>query len=45
MAREASLATPGEILHDEWLKPMAISQYALADVLARITPHARAAPA
>jgi addiction module HigA family antidote len=101
MAREAPLATPGEILRDEWLKPMGISQYALAkaigvpprrineivlgkraitadtavrlavyfgtdarswmqlqahydteivrealaDVLARITPHARAAPA
>lgn len=30
MSREIPLATPGEILEEEWLKPLNISQYALA---------------
>ena len=33
MAREVPLATPGEILAEEWLKPMGISQYALAKAI------------
>ena len=33
MAREVPLATPGEILNEEWLKPMGISQYALAKAI------------
>lgn len=33
MTREVPLATPGEILAEEWLKPMGISQYALAKAI------------
>jgi antitoxin HigA-1 len=33
MAREVPLATPGEILNEDWLKPMGISQYALAKAI------------
>ncbi|CAG9264879.1 HigA family addiction module antitoxin [Paraburkholderia unamae] len=33
MAREVPLATPGEILNEEWLKPMGVSQYALAKAI------------
>ena len=33
MAREVPLATPGEILSEEWLTPMGISQYALAKAI------------
>jgi len=33
MAREVPLATPGEILAEEWLKPLGISQYALAKAI------------
>jgi antitoxin HigA-1 len=33
MAREVALATPGEILNEDWLKPMGISQYALAKAI------------
>jgi addiction module HigA family antidote len=33
MTREVSLATPGEILALDWLKPMGISQYALAKAI------------
>ncbi|WP_233882490.1 HigA family addiction module antitoxin [Paraburkholderia flagellata] len=33
MAREVPLATPGEILNEEWLKPMGLSQYALAKAI------------
>ena len=34
MPREIPLAHPGEILLEEWLKPMGISQYALAKAIA-----------
>lgn len=33
MARAVPLATPGEILAEEWLAPMGISQYALAKAI------------
>lgn len=33
MPREVPLATPGEILNEEWLKPLNISQYALAKAI------------
>lgn len=33
MSREVPLATPGEILNENWLKPMGISQYALAKAI------------
>ncbi|MBB3255479.1 addiction module HigA family antidote [Paraburkholderia bannensis] len=33
MAREVPLATPGEILNGDWLKPLGISQYALAKAI------------
>ena len=33
MARVVPLATPGEILAEEWLAPMGISQYALAKAI------------
>jgi addiction module HigA family antidote len=33
MAREVPLSTPGEILAQEWLEPMGISQYALAKTI------------
>ncbi len=33
MAREVPLATPGEILNEDWLKPLGISQYALAKAI------------
>jgi antitoxin HigA-1 len=34
MTREIPLPTPGEILNEEWLKPLKLSQYALAKALA-----------
>lgn len=34
MPREIPLAHPGEILLEEWLQPMGISQYALAKAIA-----------
>src|SRR5260364_230339 len=37
MPREIPLATPGEILNEEWLKPLGISQYALAKAI-RVPP-------
>src|SRR5260363_18505 len=37
MPREIPLATPGEILNEEWLKPLGISQYALAKAI-RVSP-------
>ncbi len=33
MTRDVPLATPGEILNEEWLKPLGISQYALAKAI------------
>ncbi|WP_322046968.1 HigA family addiction module antitoxin [Paraburkholderia sp. J67] len=33
MAREVPLATPGEILNEDWLKPLGVSQYALAKAI------------
>src|SRR5260363_346625 len=33
MPREIPLATPGEILNEEWRKPVGISQYALAKAI------------
>lgn len=33
MAREVPLVHPGEILLEEWLKPLNISQYALAKAI------------
>lgn len=33
MTREIPLVTPGEILDEEWLQPLQISQYALAKAL------------
>ncbi|QGZ62085.1 HigA family addiction module antitoxin [Paraburkholderia acidisoli] len=33
MPRDVPLATPGEILAEDWLKPMSISQYALAKAI------------
>lgn len=33
MARKSHLAHPGEILLEDWLKPMGISQYALAKAI------------
>jgi addiction module HigA family antidote len=33
MVREVPLATPGEILSEEWLKPFGITQYALAKAI------------
>jgi len=33
MARQIPLATPGEILAEDWLKPMGVSQYALAKAI------------
>lgn len=33
MTRQIPLATPGEILAQEWLGPMGISQYALAKAI------------
>jgi antitoxin HigA-1 len=33
MVREVALSTPGEILSEDWLKPMGISQYALAKAI------------
>ena len=30
MTRDVPLATPGEILNEDWLKPLGVSQYALA---------------
>jgi addiction module HigA family antidote len=33
MTREVPLATPGEILAEDWLEPMGISQYALAKAI------------
>ena len=33
MAREIPLAHPGEILLEEWLNPLGISQYALAKAI------------
>lgn len=33
MTRQVPLATPGEILAQEWLGPMGISQYALAKAI------------
>jgi antitoxin HigA-1 len=33
MVREVPLATPGEILSEDWLKPLGISQYALAKAI------------
>lgn len=33
MVRQVPLATPGEILAEDWLAPMGISQYALAKAI------------
>ncbi len=33
MVRQVPLVTPGEILAEEWLEPMNISQYALAKAI------------
>ncbi|WP_257811575.1 HigA family addiction module antitoxin [Burkholderia glumae] len=33
MTREVPLATPGEILAEDWLEPMGITQYALAKAI------------
>ena len=33
MPREVPLSTPGEILLEEWLAPMGLSQYALAKAI------------
>lgn len=33
MTPEAPLATPGKILNEDWLKPMGVSQYALAKAI------------
>ena len=33
MSRKVALATPGEILSEEFLKPMCVSQYALAQAI------------
>lgn len=49
MKREVPLSHPGVILLEDWLKPLGISQYALAreamaDVLARIQPRDTASP-
>ncbi|MBN3855983.1 HigA family addiction module antidote protein [Paraburkholderia sp. Ac-20340] len=33
MARDVPLATPGAILNEDWLKPLGISQYALAKAI------------
>jgi antitoxin HigA-1 len=33
MARDVPLATPGEILNEDWLKPIGVSQYALAKAI------------
>ncbi|AKC71491.1 HigA family addiction module antitoxin [Pandoraea oxalativorans] len=33
MTRQVRLATPGEILAQDWLSPMGISQYALAKAM------------
>ena len=33
MPRQVRLSNPGEILLEEWLKPMGISQYALAKAI------------
>jgi antitoxin HigA-1 len=33
MAREVPLATPGDILNEDWLKPLGLSQYALAKAI------------
>jgi len=33
MARHIPLATPGEILSEEWLKPLGVTQYALAKAI------------
>ena len=33
MAREVPLTSPGEILAEEWLAPMGLSQYALAKAI------------
>jgi addiction module HigA family antidote len=33
MVREVKLATPGEILSEDWLKPLGVSQYALAKAI------------
>ncbi|CAM2158534.1 MULTISPECIES: HigA family addiction module antitoxin [Paraburkholderia] len=33
MTRDVPLATPGEILNEDWLKPLGVSQYALAKAI------------
>ncbi|WP_321783337.1 HigA family addiction module antitoxin [Paraburkholderia sp. J94] len=33
MTRDVPLATPGEILDEDWLKPLGVSQYALAKAI------------
>jgi addiction module HigA family antidote len=33
MTRQVPLATPGEILAEDWLAPMGVSQYALAKAI------------
>jgi antitoxin HigA-1 len=33
MTRKVPLAHPGEILNEEWLKPLKLSQYALSKVI------------
>lgn len=33
MARDIPLATPGEILAQDWLEPLGLSQYALAKAI------------
>jgi len=33
MVRQISLATPGEILSEDWLKPLGVTQYALAKAI------------
>ena len=33
MPREVPLATPGEILHEEFMKPLGVSQYRLAKAI------------
>ncbi|MDN7754079.1 HigA family addiction module antitoxin [Burkholderia gladioli] len=33
MTREVPLATPGEILAEDWLEPLGITQYALAKAI------------
>ncbi len=33
MARHIPLATPGEILSEDWLKPLGVTQYALAKAI------------